>query len=59
MRPADQITGCVKSTGTEFQMELAQKWLKPGPQNFLQLFTKVFGSCFENLKNLALKNLHI
>ena len=51
--------GCVKSTGTEFQMDVAQKWLKPGPQIFLQLFTIVFGSFFENLKILALKNLHI
>ena len=49
-------TGCVISLGTEFQMSVAQKWLKPRPQNFLQLFDMVFGRFFENLKVLPLKN---
>ena len=31
-------TGCVISLGTEFQMGVAQKGLKPHPQNFSQLF---------------------
>ena len=43
-----QCTGCVISLGTEFQMGVTQKWLKPRPQNFLQLFTRVFCSFYEN-----------
>ena len=54
-----QNTGCVICLGTEFQMGVAQKWAKPGPKKFLYLFTIVFGSFFENLEILVLKNLHI
>ena len=40
-------------------MDVAQKWAKPRPQKFLQLFTIVFGSFSENLEILAWKNIHL
>ena len=33
-------------------MGVAQKWLKPRPQKFSQLFARVFGSLFEILQVL-------
>ena len=36
-------------------MDVAQKWLKPSPWNFSQLFIMVFSISFENLKLLLLK----
>ena len=48
-RVALATTGCVICLGTEFQMGVAQKWLKPCPQKFSQLFAMVFGSFFEIL----------
>ena len=35
MPSLSETTGCVISLGTEFQMGVAQKWAKPGPQKFL------------------------
>ena len=52
-------TGCVISLGTELQMGVAQKWLRPGTQKFFQLLKIVFGSIFEIFEILALKNLHL
>ena len=42
-------TGVAISTGTELQMAVAQKWLKPGPLDFLQLFIIKFSTNFEYL----------
>ena len=59
MKLVVKSTGCVISLGTEFQMDVAQKWAKPRPQKFLQLFTILFGSFSENLEILAWKNIHL
>ena len=40
-------------------MGVAQRWLKPRPQNFSELFNMVIGSLFENLNVLPLKNFYL
>ena len=40
-------------------MGVAQKWLMPGPQNFLQPFFIVFCSFFENLDIVLRVNFHL
>ena len=46
-------TGVAISTGTEFQMTVAQKWLKPGSWDFLHLFFIKFSAFLENLTVVA------
>ena len=52
-RNVKRYTGVAISTGTEFQMVVAQKWLKPGPWEFLELFIMKFRTYFENLTVVA------
>ena len=52
-------TGCGVSTGTLFQKDVAQKWVKLSPQDFSQSFDTVLSHFFESFKVVTVIAFHL